>query len=362
MKEKLHPIHIGILIYMTQTAVVILSLPRSLAEHFGTNGWVILIPVSLFVAFNIFVISIVYRMGKGRSVFAVLEQSIPKAVLFPLYLAVGFLWALIGSLVGKQYVLVFQMSSYQSAPPMVLKFVCDFLAWLLINKGIHNIAKASTIFFVMIFWMILLLFYHLSDFSFTRLTPFFFQGETDFWNGLWEVYSSFLGFELSLLLFPYVASKTNMFKAVYAGHFLTSFTYLIVSFVMFGFFSLGQLTSLVNPVIDLLALIQLPFVERIENLLFGFLLYTTLITSVMYFWAAQEAWARVFHCVKPAVLNAFLILSTGLSSLVPKTAEDVRSWLKIFVNIQIGVAIIFPVFLILLLTIQNQKKRVPKNA
>lgn len=54
MMDKLRPFHITVLVYMTQAGIVMFTLPRSLADYFGTNGWLVLIPCFLVSSFNIF--------------------------------------------------------------------------------------------------------------------------------------------------------------------------------------------------------------------------------------------------------------------------------------------------------------------
>ena len=66
MKEKLAPFHFAVLIFMTQAGTVVFLLPNLLARTFGTNGWLAialyLIPVSL----NIYILTLVYKLGKGN--------------------------------------------------------------------------------------------------------------------------------------------------------------------------------------------------------------------------------------------------------------------------------------------------------
>lgn len=83
MPEKLRPFHIAVLMHLTQSGIVIFTLPRNLADYFGTNGWLFLVPCIVVSTFNIYLISLVFRLGQGRSVFEIMEQSIPRAVLYP---------------------------------------------------------------------------------------------------------------------------------------------------------------------------------------------------------------------------------------------------------------------------------------
>lgn len=60
-------------------------------------------------------------------------------------------------MIGKKYVLIFQMLSFPTTNPMVFKLAVDILAFLMITKGIYSISKAATLFFWLSAWMYLLM-------------------------------------------------------------------------------------------------------------------------------------------------------------------------------------------------------------
>src|SRR5262245_53578464 len=127
MKEKLSGFHAGVLIYMIQSGVVIFSLSQMEAQYFGTNGWIFTLIMAVLVSVNIGLIYLVYRLGKGKSVFEIMEKSIPRPLLFPFYFALSALWAVIGSMVINEYVLIFQMMAFPATNPNLFKLFVDIL-------------------------------------------------------------------------------------------------------------------------------------------------------------------------------------------------------------------------------------------
>jgi len=355
MTEKLNLFHLGILCFMTQTGVAAFSLSQALAQYFGTNGWLALILISAVVTINIYLLSLVYRWGEGRSIFDILEQAIPQIILFPIYIGLVTLWALLGSMVSKQYLLLYQMISFPTTSPMLFKLFLDFVSMLLLMKGLQAIARASTFFFWLIVWMAFLLLFFIPEIRLVRYTPHIFQDGGSWLQGALSVYGAFLGYELTILLFPYIERKTSYFKGVFWGNFGVTLTYLSFSVVAFGFFSLGQLKMLQFPLLDMLAFIRLPFIERLENLLYGFILFTTVITIVMYWWAALETSMRLF--VKGnKKLNGFLIAAgTYIISFIPDSLPDVQNWLKLLGMVETILTFGLPLVLIVLLSFERVK-------
>lgn len=356
MKEKLSAFHATILIYMTQVGIYSFSLPRLLAQHFGTNGWIAIFILAPFVFLNTAIIAVVYRLSKGKSVLEVMERSISKVFLFPVYLFICCFWVTIGCLAAKVYIFIFQIIAFQSTNPMIFMFVFCTLVYLLINKGIYNIAKVSTVFYIITVWILFLFFFYYYDFKWTRLTPFIFQGgNPDKIKGFFDVYPAFLRYELTLLLFPYANKKTHLMRSAFISSGLATIVYVFIAFVSFGFFSLGQLKVMQYPILVLFAYVHLPLIERIENLLYGFLLFSTMITTVINSWAAVEVGKRLFPKLKNAVLSFVIILFGYVISFIPEVLMDAQRWLHYAGYIEIGLAFGFPIALILLLLIQRRR-------
>src|SRR5690606_15082389 len=144
--------------------------------------------------------------------------------------------------------------------------------------------KAATAFFWMIIWMEVLLLYFLHDFQWSRLTPFIFQDSTITFAGIANVFAAFLGFELYILLFPYIIKRTKLVKAALTGNVITALTYLYLSIIAFGFYGHTFLKNLQFPLLSMFAFIQFPFVQGTEILFYGFFMFSIIITSVMYLW------------------------------------------------------------------------------
>ncbi|MBP1156867.1 MULTISPECIES: GerAB/ArcD/ProY family transporter [unclassified Paenibacillus] len=356
MREKLNPYHIGLLMYLVQSGVLMFSLPRLTAEHFGTNGWISIVIASALVCMNIGLFYIVYHMGQGQSVFDIMESSVSKFILVPMYAVIASIWSISGCLIGKQYMLMFQMLSFHTTPSSILKILFDILVYFLLIQGIYNIVKASTVFFYLTVWMPLLLLYHFRDIEWVRFTPFLFQGNTTAMaQGMVEIFASLLGYEVCLYLFPYVERNSKFFRAVLLGNLYTTFVYIFICVVSFGFFGFGLLLKLKFPLLDLLAFIELPFVERIENLLFVFFIFKMLMTTVICYWIAQLYLERIFTKAQPKILAFLLVIITYIVSNLTDVLQEVVDWLRYFVMMQSLLNFVIPIFLIFLLLVKRRQ-------
>lgn len=357
VKEKLSHSHVILLLYMVQTGITLFSLPQIEALYFGTNGWLAVLFAAGIVTANIVVIGLVHRLGQGRSIFDIMEQAVPKWVLSPLYIGLIGVWSMLGCLVAKEYVLILQMMAFPTTNPMLFKVIVDVLILYVITKGIYNIGKTASAFFWLTIWMLLLLLFFVGDFDWKRMTTFILQGGENMRQGMTMMLMAFLGYELSMLLFAYSDDKTKVVSAAFKATVFLTFGYAMLSIIAFGFFSVDQLKNMLFPLLDLMAFVVFPFVERLENLFYGVFLFSILITTAMYLWAAVETGKRIVPRASPKIIAACIVAIAYFVSYFPRTLSEIQAWLMVFGQIELAVAFGLPIFLLLLLAFRMSPRK-----
>ncbi|MEF2967637.1 GerAB/ArcD/ProY family transporter [Paenibacillus sp. M1] len=355
-QEKLRPLQIAMLFHNTQVGVVLFILPRTIAIHFGTNGWVILPIMFVIVTLNIVLINSVYRLGGGASVFTILKSGLPRFLLIPLYFVIGCALAMVGCLVVKQYSLMYQMLIFPQTPDMLLKLVIDILVFLLVTKGIYNMSKANVFFLTLTLLMIPFAFEIFKSFDPVRMTPFFFQEGKDMGRGLLKVFSAFMGYELAIFLFPYAESGKRWLKYLHFSNAFTAIIYLLVTILCYGFFSYKELTHLSFPLLEMFGYLHFPFAERVQNFLFSFFLLSILNTSAMYYWSSQTVFKEILPKLNWKWITFILLAATFAVSYIPKALIVVEQWFDVVTYFQMGVAVLLPLLALLALLLRKGKK------
>ncbi|WP_270181515.1 GerAB/ArcD/ProY family transporter [Alkalihalobacillus sp. CinArs1] len=358
MSEKIAPFHLAILIYMIQSGVTLTKLPRLLAVDFGTNGWIMVILVSFVACCNIFLIGLVNRIGGGKDLFDIMEALIPRGVMAPFYLLLAFIYSVLVILIGKDYVVITQVLSFQNTNAYYFIIIMLLLVIYLVSKDVYTITKVTAVFFVFTVWMTLLIFYHIPYMSFTRMTPFFLAEGENFLLGFINLFTAFLGFEIVVFLFPYIdRSKKNWFRSVYIGNMITTFIYLVISIVSYMFFSLEQLKLTSFPVLNLIAFIEIELIERIESFIFTLFLMKIVVSIVMYIWVAKLLFKRALPVVPDKWVTLILIFS-GLAITFNANLEyEIGEWLNIFGLIGASIAIALPLIMLTVLGILKIRRR-----
>lgn len=358
MKEKLNGFHVALLVYMLELDVTLFMLPRLVASEIGTNGWLGFLGLSLIATFNIWLYRLVYRAGGGRSVFDIAEGALPKAVLYPVYVLLALLWLSIGAFAGKTFILIFQTLTFQTSSPMLIFCLYCLLVYALLTKDLYSIVKASTVFFLLTVWILSLTPYFFRDWSLHRFTSFFFEGTKNGHTlaGLLDVYTVFIGYELCMFLFPYSEAKTKLFKGVFAGHALISSVQLLAIAISFGFFSFEEVKILEFPVIHTLEFIEMPFINRVENLVFPFFLFSNLVSSVMFAFAALSGVRRMLPKFSQKQLALPLTAILFLFGFLPTAFREAAEWIRFAYFSETGVAFALPLLLLLFIKLGKPSK------
>lgn len=355
MKKEFTTIDYVVLTYMLQSGITLFVLPRVLAQNFSYNGWIAILFVSLFIIIQIVLIGYTCKKMNRTSPFEIMNNSIPKIFRYPIYFVLVGIWAILGSGVGANYFQIIQMVSFPNTPHYVFKGIIAVVSFFILIKGFDNFVKGAMIFFLLSIWTLFTTFFVLEEFEFFRLTPFIFAGEKNIIDGTMEVVKAFLGFELFILFSTYIHKDINITKALIYGHLFTTFIYTIVSIVAFGYFSLLQLQETQYPLISMLDYVKVPFLERVDNLIFSVFFMKVIITVTAYYWAAKEALKQLIPKANEITLSFIVVAGSFLLTYFLQTAREINKMVDNFSLMAFIISIILPLLLLLLMKLKKSK-------
>jgi Spore germination protein. len=358
-KEKINAFHLALFVYMCELDGTVFSLARSIAENIGTNGWVALFLLSPIALLNILLYHILFRAGEGRSAFELLEGTFPKWLLFPFYAVFAAHWIWLGAIIGKHFLLIYQTFAFQTTSPTMMLLLYCLIVYTLLIKDIYSILKAVTVFFIFTCSLNMLIPYFFRDLELVRFTSSFFQGaeKGHSFHGWLEVYLVFVGFEVILFLFPQLDKKGRTFRGAYYGHLLITSVYIIAVIIAFGFFSFKEVQSLQYPLISTLEYIELPFLNRVENLIFTVFLFTNLVSTLSYGYAGKVTLQRIVPKVPDKLLSVIIVAAVFVSGSLLRILRDTEEWLEIGLMTEVLLSFAMPLFLIPVALYQKKNRK-----
>ncbi|WP_416149008.1 GerAB/ArcD/ProY family transporter [Salipaludibacillus sp. HK11] len=361
MKEEFSTIDYVILTYMLQSGIALFVLPRVVAENFSYNGWVVIPIISGLIGMQVILIGHTCKKMKRTSPFEVMNAALPKVLRYPIYLTLVVVWSVLGCGVGANYFQIVQMISFPNTPQYIFKAIIACVSFYIIVKGFANLVKGTVIFFMLTIWTLFTTFFVLQEFEFTRLTPFVLAGELNLLDGIFEILKSFLGFELFILFSTYIHKDINITKVIIYGHLFTTFVYTFVTFVAFGYFSLLQLKETQYPVIVMLDYVKVPFLERIDNLIFSVFFMKIIITVSAYYWSAKEAMKHIFQNSNEVFLTFIIVFGSFLLTFFLQTSREINAMIDNFALFAFIISILFPLLLLLLMKLNQSKSNEVRN-
>ncbi|MBB6635885.1 GerAB/ArcD/ProY family transporter [Cohnella thailandensis] len=347
-KEKINSFHLALFVYMCELDGTVFSLARTIAENVGTNGWVAILLLSPIALINIFLYHILFRAGEGRSAFELLEGTFPKWILSPFYIILAAYWAWLGAIIGKHFLLIYQTFAFQTTSPTMLLALYCLIVYTLLIKDIYSILKAVTVFFILTCSLNMLIPYFFREWKLVRLTSSFFQGAENghTFHGWFEVYLAFVGFEVLLFLFPQMDKKGVALRGAYYGHLMITVIYIISVIIAFGFFSFKEIQSLQYPLINTLEYIELPFLNRVENLIFTVFLFANLVSTIGYCYASKVTLQRIVTKAPDKLFAILIIAGVFVFGCFLQILRDTEQWLDMGLMTEALLSFAMPLVLI----------------
>jgi spore germination protein (amino acid permease) len=140
--------------------------------------------------------------------------------------------------------------------------------------------------FLISFWMPILMLFALKDTNWLFLLPIAKEGLFPILSTVKSTILSFLGFELAFILYPFLKDKKSASKGIIIANSLSMIIFLMVTVISFVRFSPDEIKDYTYPTLNLLKLIQLPFLERLEIIFLSFYLFILFMTIIPYLYTA----------------------------------------------------------------------------
>lgn len=274
------------IIFETQIGIGVLSLPRDIAKTAGKDGWIsILLGWILSILLSLIIIRIMEKnpeytliellskyfgkwVGKSLSVFWILYAAFAASVVMFSTIHIIKVWIILDI---RDFIL------------MIL-FVIPI--YMIAKHGIRVIGIFAELVFLVSLWMPFLLFFAFKDTHWLFLLPIGKEGLLPILSTVKSTIISFLGFELAFILYPFLKDKKSATKGIVIANSLSMFVFLMVTVISFVRFSQDQIKDYAYPTLNLLKLIRLPFLERLEITFLSFYLFLLFMTIIPYLYTA----------------------------------------------------------------------------
>ncbi|OCT10931.1 hypothetical protein A8709_04295 [Paenibacillus pectinilyticus] len=335
-----------LIICEAQVGIGVLSLPRDLAKKAGTDGWMgIIIGWMLAMLLSLIIIRVMEK-NPGYTIFEIVSKYFGKWGGKGITLLWSVAEAYIASTILFSTIHIIKIWILQNVSNYILMILLIIPIYMVTKHGIRMIGMYAELVCVFTMWMPLLLLFALKDTEWMYLFPIGKEGILPILDSAKSTVLSFLGFELAFILYPFLKDKKSAAKGIVIANSLTMLVYLTTTLVSFIRFSPLEITDYLFPVLNLLKVIHLPFMERLEIVSLSFYLALIIMSVIPSLYVSMLGISQLLGKQDHRnPLRILLFLWVIASFFYIPSAFQIMQMVKSWVAVGIIISVVFPIFL-----------------
>lgn len=341
------------IIHGAQVGTGILFLPRTLAEKSGTDGWLVLPLCFLFSTLA----SLAWVQIARRYSSQLLENSINKFVrkFFAfIYTAYFSFYAWVVLLNGMLYI---KGNLLPKTPDYFIIILFLIPTYLVVSQNVYVLGRYCEIVFYLTIWILILFLIPLKEGNTLNMLPLFKNGISGILKAFPQAIFPFTGFEIVFCMYPYLKRKQDAIKGVLIANTITMFFYIFMTISCFIFFSPDEITSYNQPVLSILKIIEVSFLERFDLIIITVYLFVVFTAWTPYIYAGLLCISNLTNQPQNNMhISIFFSLITLSVFLIHPSWSQVQSWKNLISYVGLGTAYLFPIFMFAVFKLRGETR------
>lgn len=336
-----------------QTGVGIMGAPKHIFLEAGRDSWLSILIAWAYMLVIVFVMFKILNQYKNADLFGiqvdVFGTWIGKLLgsLFILYIATSLLSVLV------TYIEVVQIFIFPNIKVVTMATVLLALVIYSVRGGIRVIVGVVFIFFILTVFYSPILIHPTMRMDMTHFLPPFQASFKELLLGAKATTYSFIGFEILLIVYPFIQNKKDAKLPAYLGVSLSAILILGMTVISIGYFSPKQIESIDWTVLSLFKTVSFSFLERFDYVIVAEWMMVVIPNMILLMWIITYGVKRLYKVPQKTTLYIASILILIFACLlnsnyaIQKTTDMVA---------KVGIWIVF-VYPLLLLPLVLLKKR-----
>ena len=358
-KTEISSFQLVFLLIHAQIGVGVITLPYDIFVKAGSDAWISVLITGIIVQIFIFIYGYLLRRFPDYSLFDICIHVLGKFVgrIFILLLILSYLS--VTTLIMARFSYFLKTWMMPMTPKWILLSIISFTVIFIVIDNIQVIGRFSFLMSIVFIGFFVVSLYALKYINITHILPIGSSGTTSITKGIAPALFSFQGFELLLILHPFVkATPRNIIKATSIANVFITLFYTMLMLITLLYFSSDELKIVPEPVLYLMKAFSSRIIER-PDLLFTSMWIVLVVTTLTI--TVYTGTLGILTMIQSANLRNYTILFTFLSlllslSLYDKHIIDVVS--KIHNYTVTPILFFMPVILLLIAMIFRKKKEV----
>lgn len=347
--DKISSFQLGIFIYNTILGVGIITLPAALTKEVGQDAWLLTIISGLICIILVYIMCIGLRKSNSKGFVSTMTGLYGKFFGTILAFPVGIYFLVFASFVTRIFAETTKIYLLNNTPLEFIIAPLLVLAVFLARTGIEPISRFyEAVTPVTIVIIIIILLVPLPKSNFSNLRPFLAAPIVKYIKGTGTGIFAFLGFDILLVLFPYVRDSKKILRASVFPILFVTIVYTIIVIETIAKLGVRETQALIYPTLNLVKSSEVPgaFVERLEGLLLPLWVLFIFTSVVSYIYGFSVVMGDIFnekkrkHIVSMTIPILYIISLSGgsvveLFNLVDTISKIFGTYIIIFIPLSI---------------------------
>ncbi|MBP1947379.1 GerAB/ArcD/ProY family transporter [Virgibacillus litoralis] len=307
---RIRAFYLFFIITSIQVGVGIMGAPMYIFTEAEQDSWLSIIIAFVYVLLVIFVMFRILEQYENADIFGIQVDIFGKwlgkilGTLYIIYFAAALLSVIL------TYIDVVKVFIFPEISSLIIGVLLISLIIYCIYGGLKVIIGVVFIFFFSAHWLLFLLYEPAIRMELDHFQPFFQASFPELLKGARATAYSFAGFEILLLIYPFIQNKESAKFPAYFGAFWSFGLLLIGTVISIGYFSAVQLKELEWAVLSLFKIVSLPFVERFDYIVVAEWMMVALPNMILLMWAITYGIKRMYKVpqTKTLFITSFILL------------------------------------------------------
>ncbi|WMT43041.1 GerAB/ArcD/ProY family transporter [Paenibacillus sp. D2_2] len=356
---QFHAFLLSLIICNFQIGVGIFNFQRPINKLAGHYAWMSVLLAGIVTHLVIWLIIRMLRKYESSDLFGIHYDIFGKGIGMTLNLIYMLYYLAVSAIIIRNYVEVLQTWIFPDISSWLVILLLSILTVYVGNGGIRVIVGLCVIGFIIILITSLLFYYPLKYAIWSHLLPLYTDEPLKVIQGSLQMAFSLAGFEIIMLLYPFVRNKQQAQMHVQLGAGFTNLIYLVLMLISTVYFSSCQLEKSIWPSINMLKIIKYPFLERLEFIVISIWMVIVLTGIAISTWAISRGCKRMWNSNPKAIMIIVMTLIFVISYNIEEHTKinQVNHWINVF---NIILSYIYPLILALIagivLSIRQRRK------
>ncbi|OAH57789.1 hypothetical protein AWH48_01860 [Domibacillus aminovorans] len=310
------PVQLFFVLLQTQIGIGLLSLPYTVQEDAGKDGWIAVLLAGLFVQGGIALMCLLSSRFPGLTLYDFAPLLVGRIIGTVLTMMYTLFFFAITCYELSMFLAISSNWAFPRTPHVVFAVLSVAVSVYLVRENVRVMARFHALASFLLVSVLFVFLPLIPHFEIQYLLPVASNGVEAIMKGSGKIVTTFVGFELLLYLYPFTeGSKMAKWKAAAGASAVATIVYAFLAIVASAVFSPKEIKIVPEPVLYVLKEVELIVIERID------LLFLTI-------------WA-VF--VLTTIMSYLYVASTGLTHLLK--AKEHRKSLCVLAVLVIPIAI-----------------------